>query len=214
MPVNYKRKKTLLEKLELMYPDAGSELIFKNEYQLAVAVILSAQCTDKKVNETTPALFRRYPSFKKLADGSVEDIEPIIRPVNYYKTKAKNLLAMALMVLKDFGGKLPRSRSELLKLPGVGPKTANVLLSERDIEPALAVDTHVFRVAKRLGLADGTTPAKVEEQLKNEFPPEDWRKIHHSFILHGRRVCIARKPRCPECELRDLCDYYKGFRVN
>jgi len=200
-----KNRARLLEKLALLYPDPHSELNFSGEYQLVVAVILSAQCTDKKVNEVIPPLFERYPDFSTLARARIDTVERMIRPVNYYVTKSKNLIAMARMVEKDFGGILPRRHEELVSLPGVGNKTANVVLSELRVVPAFPVDTHIKRLANRLGLSTETDPDKVEVDLKRQFNPETWRNLHHQLIFHGRRVCGAQRPKCSECALADLC---------
>jgi endonuclease-3 len=195
----------LLQRLAELYPDPRSELNFDGEFQLVVAVILSAQCTDKKVNEVTPILFERYPDFSSLGKARLSSIEKIIRPVNYYVTKSKNLIAMARIVEQEFGGKLPRTHGELVTLAGVGNKTANVVLSELRVVPAFPVDTHIKRLANRLGLSAESIPDKVERDLKNQFPPETWRNLHHQLIFHGRRVCGAQRPRCGECSLNAIC---------
>ncbi|MCB0322420.1 MAG: endonuclease III [Bdellovibrionales bacterium] len=199
------QKKKLLSLFAELYENPATELVFHNEYQLLLCVMLSAQSTDKKVNEITPELFRHYPSFKQLAKARLEDVEALIRQVNYYKTKAKHLIECAKLVESQFGGEIPRSHAELVSLPGVGNKTANVILSELGIAHALAVDTHVFRVSRRLGLASGSTPIQVENELKDQFPPELWRNVHHYLILHGRRVCKAQRPDCSNCSLQRLC---------
>jgi endonuclease III len=191
--------------LSTLYPDAASELNFVDEYQLTVAVMLSAQCTDKKVNEVTPALFGRFPCFKELARARISQIERIIRPVNYYKTKARHLIKMAKMLSSSSDGKLPRTHDELVELPGIGRKTANVILTELKAAHTMPVDTHVFRVSKRLGLTQGSTPRRVEEDLMSLFDPILWQSLHHWLILHGRRVCKAQRPLCGECPLRSLC---------
>lgn len=203
--MNTSDKKKLLSLFAKLYPGARSELNFSNDYQLIVAVILSAQCTDKKVNEVTPKLFERCGSFEALCRVKLETLEAIIRPVNYYKTKAKNLKAMACMVVSDFSGQLPATHEELRLLPGVGQKTANVIQCEQGEIPALPVDTHVFRVAQRLGLAHGKTPEAIEEGLKGEFASKHWRNLHHYLIWHGRRVCKAQRPLCAECGVATLC---------
>lgn len=199
------RKKKLLTELERLYPDPQSELQFQNDYQLLIAVILSAQCTDKKVNEVTPALFRKYKDFKQLAKAPVSDVETLIRQVNYFKTKSKNIVATAKIVATDYDGKLPLERSALEALPGVGRKTTNVVLSEKGVEPAFPVDTHVYRVSRRLRLATRTDRDKVEEQIRMKFDPSLWRNLHHWLIFHGRRVCKAQNPLCDECTLSNLC---------
>ena len=200
-----KQKKLLLEGLAELYPDPRSELDFVNEYQLLVAVLLSAQCTDKKVNEVTPTLFKRYPSFKALSKAALADVEEIIRPINYFKTKSKNLLSTAKTITEELHGKLPTTHDALTALPGVGNKTANVVLGELGLEFSLPVDTHVFRLAHRLGLSTGKTPKAVEEDLKKQFPPEEWRGLHHRLIFHGRRVCKAINPQCDSCSLLKIC---------
>jgi endonuclease-3 len=195
----------LLQLLSFEYPNPASELNFSNDYELVVSVVLSAQCTDKKVNEVTERLFKRFKNFQELAQADINDIEEIIRQVNYYKTKAKNIRELAEIVTTTHGGRLPDLINELMTLPGVGRKTANVVASERGSEPGLAVDTHVFRVSKRLGLTSGETPTQVEEELRASFKSDDWRTLHHCLILHGRRICKARSPLCKECSLTEIC---------
>lgn len=199
------KKQRLVSLFQSLYPTTGSELNFQNPYQLVVAVSLSAQCTDKKVNEITPILFSAYPDFKSLAAADVLDVEKIIRPINYYRTKSKNITNMAQKVITEFNGVLPKTHEELVTLPGVGRKTANVVLGELKITPAIPVDTHVFRVSKRLGIASGNTPDAVEAELQKAFPPELWYNLHHWLIYHGRRVCKAQRPLCSECALREIC---------
>ena len=199
------RTRAILTGLRKTYPDARSELNFSNPYQMVVSVILSAQCTDKKVNQTTPALFEQYPSFEALSQAALSRIETIIRPVNYYKTKSKNIISMARAVVSDHGGNLPLTMEQLISLPGVGRKTANVVLCESGAVPALPVDTHVFRVSRRLALATGETPERVEQELCALFDSKEWRFLHHALILHGRRICKAQRPLCPECILSQLC---------
>jgi len=203
--VQEKTKKELLQKLAVLYPEPRSELNFSSDFELIISVVLSAQCTDKKVNQTTPALFKRFGSFRKLAKAHVEDVEQIIREVNYYRTKSKNIIELSRMVVEQFGDELPSTMEELIQLPGVGRKTANVVLGERGITPSIAVDTHVFRVSRRLGIAKGENVRDVEESLMKNFAPEVWRDLHHQLIFHGRRVCKARNPLCGSCELSDLC---------
>jgi endonuclease III len=195
----------LLKEFAALYPDAKSELNFRGAYQLVISVLLSAQCTDKKVNEVTPILFKEYPNAKALASAELSTIEKIIRPINYHKTKAKHLIAAGNLMVSEYGGKVPRTRAALTSLPGVGQKTANVVLGELGIEPAFPVDTHVFRVSKRLGLAHSEKREVVEEELKKLFPPDSWRLLHHWLIFHGRRVCKAPTPQCSECSLATHC---------
>lgn len=198
-------KSFLLKEFPKLYPNASSELHFKDPFQLTVSVMLSAQCTDKKVNEITPVLFAKYPSFQALSKARISALERIIKPINYYKSKAKNLLGMANRVMHAFNGQLPTDFDELVSLAGVGQKTANVILTELGVEETFPVDTHVFRVSKRLGLAGGKNREIVEEELKELFPSQYWRNLHHWLILHGRRVCKAPRPKCHECSLASRC---------
>ena len=186
-------------------PVAESELHFDSPYQLLVAVMLSAQCTDKRVNQTTPALFAAYPDPQALAAASFEDVLALIRSVSYPNSKARHLIAMAQKLLADFGGQVPSGIDELMSLPGVGRKTANVVASITWGEPVIAVDTHVFRVSRRLGLSRGTTPRAVELDLEKHIPAELRPIAHHWLILHGRYVCTALKPRCNDCPLTPWC---------
>lgn len=187
-------------------PVAETELHYHDPYQLLVAVILSAQCTDKRVNLITPALFKRFPTAEKMAEVEPEEVFEEIKSCSYPNNKAKNLVGMARMLVSDFHGRVPEEMEELLKLPGVGRKTANVILSVVFNKPAMAVDTHVFRVSARLGLTVGSkTPEETERQLVKLFPPELLPVAHHWLILHGRYVCQARKPLCGECGLREFC---------
>lgn len=203
LPVS--RSEQIAAKLIAEYPDAQTELNFSGEYQLIVAVALSAQCTDKKVNSVTPTLFKKFPNFKALAKADLKSVEEIIRPINYYRTKSRNLIAMAELVQRNFGGQLPQNHHELISLPGVGNKTANVVRSELGFGATFPVDTHVFRLAHRLEIADAKTADKVEAQLCKLFPAESWRKLHHCLILHGRRICKAQRPMCRECVLDRIC---------
>ncbi len=195
----------LLEKLDESYPDAQCELHHHNPFQLIVATILSAQCTDARVNLVTPALFERYPDAASLAAADLLELESLIRSTGFFRNKAKNLLGMAQVLVEKHGSQVPDDPIALSALPGVGQKTANVVLSNAFGIPALAVDTHIFRVARRLGLSKGTTPEKVEADLCKTFPREIWIKLHHQLIWHGRRVCAARKPMCLVCSLRLCC---------
>ncbi len=192
-------------------PEAETELIYDGPYQLLVAVILSAQCTDKRVNLTTPAIFERYPDIESLSKATFDELFPLIRSISYPNNKTKHLIGMANMVMTDFGGKIPMTVDDLVKLPGVGRKTANVITSVIDHQPNLAVDTHVFRVSHRIGLvpATATTPLAVEKTLVRNIPSELVHISHHWLILHGRYVCLARSPRCAVCGLRPVCKYYQ-----
>jgi len=186
-------------------PEAASELHYEDPFQLLVAVILSAQCTDKRVNQVTPALFARFPNPEALAAASFDELYPYVRSVSYPNAKTRHLIGMAQRLLADFDGKVPDTLDALMSLPGVGRKTANVIASIVYDKPVIAVDTHVFRVAHRLGLSKGTTPLAVEQDLE-ALIPESLRAIaHHWLILHGRYTCTARNPRCGDCPLQAWC---------
>ena len=190
-------------------PSAETELHYKDSFQLLVAVILSAQCTDKRVNMITPALFKDYPNAEAMAASTPEVIFPYIRSISYPNNKARHLVGMAQMLLKDFDGKIPNEVDQLVKLPGVGRKTANVIASVVYDKPAMAVDTHVFRVSARLGLTvNAKTPLQTEQQLVKYIPTELIARAHHWLILHGRYVCLARKPLCEKCPLTQWCKYF------
>jgi endonuclease-3 len=199
------RAREVARRLALSYPGAECELVHANPYELLAATILSAQCTDARVNMVTPALFARYPTPQDLAVADPGDVEEIVRSTGFYQTKAKNLIGMARGVVDRFGGEVPREMEELVTLPGVGRKTANVLRSVVFDLPGLAVDTHVGRLSRRLGLTVEEDPVKVERVLNSQLPPEEWGRFSLRLILHGRRVCDARKPRCEDCELADIC---------
>jgi endonuclease-3 len=199
---------TILQILEEMYPNPQTALHHSTPFQLLVATILSAQCTDERVNLITPALFAKYPDAHALAKAHVSDVAELIKTAGLWQTKAKNLVAAAKMLIEEYAGELPRTREELEKLPGVGRKTANVVLANAFGVPAIAVDTHVFRVANRLGLAQGKTPLEVEQRLMEVIPKEKWADAHHWLIYHGRQVCHARKPKCAICPLKCCCAYY------
>ena len=190
-------------------PVAESELNFENPYQLIVAVILSAQCTDKRVNMTTPALFERYPDAEALSKAAVEDIYELIKSISYPNNKSKNLLGMAKVLMSDFNGVVPDDVDKLQTLPGVGRKTANVVASVAFNKPAMAVDTHVFRVSARIGLTkNAKNPLETEKQLVKHIPEPVIPKAHHWLILHGRYVCKARKPECEKCGINTICEYF------
>lgn len=195
-------------------PNAETELIYDNPYQLLVAVILSAQCTDKRVNMTTPAIFEEYPDVQSLSKADYDTLFSYIKSISYPGNKTRHLMGMAKMVVEDFNGEIPMTVEELIKLPGVGRKTANVITSVVDQQPNLAVDTHVFRVSRRIGLVPqtATTPLAVEKELTKNFPTELIYKAHHWLILHGRYVCIARNPRCEICGLRPVCQYFHKLK--
>jgi len=199
----------LIDYFQKTNPDTETELRYKNPYELIVAVILSAQCTDVRVNKITPYFLKKIPSIEKLAKVTPETVFELIKSCSYPNNKASHLVKMAEMVVSDFSGKIPDTRENLEKLPGVGRKTANVMLSVAFGKPAMAVDTHVFRVAARLGLTHrAKTPLETETELVKLFPRELLPKAHHWLILHGRYVCTAKKPKCNSCGIKDVCRYY------
>jgi endonuclease-3 len=191
--------------LEKSYPNAVTALEYRNEFELLVAVILSAQCTDVRVNMTTPALFAKYPTPQKLARARPEAVEKIIKSCGFFRMKAKNIIACARNLVERFGGRVPREREDLESLAGVGRKTASVVMAAAFEEPALAVDTHVFRVAHRLGITLGKTPRQVEEDLTAIVPANKWGDAAHWLILHGRAICKAPTPQCSRCPVNELC---------
>ena len=192
-------------------PEAETELIYDSPYELLVAVILSAQCTDKRVNLTTPAIFKKFPDVFALSKTNFDELFPYIKSISYPNNKTKHLIGMAQKVVNEFDGKIPMTVDELIQLPGVGRKTANVITSVIDKQPNMAVDTHVFRVSKRLGLVSqsANTPLAVEKELIKHIPEDLIHKAHHWLILHGRYTCLARNPKCDQCGLRAICNYYK-----
>ena len=199
-----------IEYFEKAMPMAESELKFMNPYQLLVAVILSAQCTDKRVNMTTPAFFERFPDAKALSEASQDDVYQLIKSISYPNNKAKNLIGMAKGLMAEFDGVVPDNIDDLQKLPGVGRKTANVVVAVAFDKPAMPVDTHVFRVSARIGLSkNAKTPFDTEKQLVAHIPQRLLSKAHHWLILHGRYVCLARKPKCAECGIKEICDFYQ-----
>jgi endonuclease-3 len=195
-------------------PEAETELLYDSPFQLLVAVILSAQCTDKRVNLTTPAIFERYPDAKSMSKAGFDELFPLIKSISYPNNKTKHLMGMARMLEEKFDGKVPMTVNELVQLPGVGRKTANVITSVIDEQPNMAVDTHVFRVSARIGLTTGAkTPIAAETQLIKHFPKEYIHKAHHWLILHGRYVCVARSPKCSICGIRIACKYYNNKKT-
>lgn len=199
---------TIIDKLEEMHPEAKCALDYDSLFHLVIAVSLSAQTTDVSVNKITPELFKKYPNPYDLAEADVQDVENIIKSIGLYKNKAKNIVAMAKMLIAEFNGEVPRTREELVKLPGVGRKTANVVLAEGYNEPAIAVDTHVFRVANRIGITDAKDVSETEKQLMDNIDKEKWIRVHHLLIFHGRKICLARNPKCECCLFRDNCLTY------
>ena len=189
-------------------PDAETELLYDNPYELLVSVILSAQCTDKRVNLTTPAIFKKYPDPAALSKAKFDDLFALIKSISYPNNKTRHLIAMAAILEERFNGKVPMTVDELVQLPGVGRKTANVITSVVDKQPNMAVDTHVFRVSARLGLTtNAKTPLATEKQLVKYIPEQYIHSAHHWLILHGRYICTARKPRCSECGLKTICTF-------
>ena len=199
------RAPQVLAALETLYPDARTELDYRSPFELLVATVLSAQATDVSVNAATPALFARYPDAHALSTASPEDIEPYIRRIGLYRGKARNLAALARLLVERHGGEVPNDFAAVVALPGAGRKTANVVLSNAYGYPAIAVDTHVGRLARRLGLSTQTNPDKVEADLERLFPRGRWVFLHHALILHGRRVCAARRPDCAACVMLPFC---------
>ena len=203
------RYQQVMEYFQQHIPDAETELLYDTPYQLLVAVILSAQCTDKRVNLTTPAIFERYPNPESLSLASFDELFPLIKSISYPNNKTKHLIGMANKLLSEFKGQVPMTVDELVKLPGVGRKTANVITSVIDQQPNMAVDTHVFRVSARLGLTrNAKNPLQAEKQLIKHIPKELVHRAHHWLILHGRYTCTARKPNCTSCGLKVICKYY------
>lgn len=192
-------------------PEAETELVYDNPFQLLVAVILSAQCTDKRVNITTPAIFARYPDAESMSKTDFDSLFPLVKSISYPNNKTKHLIAMAKMLVEEFDNKVPMTVDELIKLPGVGRKTANVITSVIDEQPNMAVDTHVFRVSARIGLTrNAKTPLATEKQLIKHIPEKYVYRAHHWLILHGRYICTARNPKCSNCGIRSVCKFYNN----
>ena len=205
------RFKAFVDHFSSHFPEAETELLYTSPFELLVSVVLSAQCTDKRINQVTPALFKRFPDAKSLAESSVEEIFSYIRSVSYPNNKAKHLLGLGQKITDQFDGEVPETMEDLQSLPGVGRKTANVIASVIYNQPAMAVDTHVFRVSQRLGLVPKTanTPLKVEMALIKHLPDEVIATAHHWLILHGRYVCLARTPQCAKCTITHFCAFYQ-----
>ena len=202
------RAKKLLAILESAYPDARVTLDFKNPFQLLIATILAAQCTDERVNQVTKGLFRRYPTPKAFAEADPTEMEEAIRPTGFYRNKARNIIGCCKMLVGEYGGQVPRTMEQLIRLPGVWRKTANVVLGNAlGITEGIAVDTHVTRVANRLGLAQSDKQDEIEQQLCRVVPREKWTLITHLLIFHGRTICKAQRPDCPRCPVRHLCPW-------
>ena len=206
--MNKADKLKILDILERTYPEAKAALVFSNPYEMLVATILSAQCTDKQVNKVTPAVFSRWPDAAAMADAQVEELYPLVKSCGF-KTKANNIIAACRIIREKHGGAVPQTLEELTALPGVGRKTANVVLSNAFGIPAFAVDTHVFRVSNRMGLCKADTVEETERQMTKLIPREKWGQAHHWLIYHGRQLCKAQRPLCSECPVRELCPYAK-----
>ena len=200
----------IVNELKALYPDSICSLDYPKPYELLFAVRLAAQCTDERVNKVTPALFARFPSLEALAEADVAEVETYIHSTGFFRAKARDIVAASQMMLREFGGKVPDNMDDLLRLPGVGRKTANLILGDVYNTPGVVVaDTHCIRISGKLGLTDGTKdPAKVEQQLRAILPPEESNNFCHRLVLHGRAVCMARKPDCPNCTLRPWCDFF------
>ena len=205
--MNPAKRFEIYSRLRAANPEPRGELVFGSAYQLLVAVVLSAQATDKSVNQATAGLFKAAPGPREMVRLGVPGVEAYVRTIGLYRTKAKNVVELSKLLIENHGGEVPRDREALEALPGVGRKTANVVLNIAFGEPTIAVDTHIFRVANRTGLAPGKDPLEVEQRLLKFTPPEFRLHAHHWLILHGRYVCVARKPGCPECIIRDLCEF-------
>lgn len=205
--ISDKQISEIMDRLEIMHPEAACALDFGTHFQLLSAVMLSAQTTDVSVNKVTPALFSRYPTAEAMAEADPLEVQEIIKTIGLYKNKSKNLVALSKMLVSDYGGEVPGCYEELIRLPGVGRKTANVVLAEGFGEARIAVDTHVFRVSNRIGLTCAKDPEGVEDMLMDRLPEDQWIRAHHLLIFHGRKVCHARKPDCGNCLLADICLY-------
>ncbi len=210
MNFNKEQINEIINKLKETYPDAKCSLDFSTPFELVVAVMLSAQCTDERVNKTTPALFQKYKTPQDFANCNITELEELIHPCGFYKNKAKNIKACAQKVVNNFSGIVPQTMEELLTLPGVGRKSANVVLLEVfNIAEGIAVDTHVKRLSGRIGLSKENTPEKIEKDLVKIFPKENLKDINHVFIWHGRNICSARNPKCEQCPINNLCKMNK-----
>ena len=202
--------RAIVEELKILYPEGICSLEYQKDYELLFSVRLAAQCTDERVNKVTPALYARFPTLEALAKAEISEVEEYIHSTGFFRAKAKDIVLASQMLLRDYGGKVPDTMEALLKLPGVGRKTANLILGDVYHTPGVVVaDTHCIRITGLLGLTDGTKdPAKVETQLRAVLPPEESNDFCHRMVLHGRAVCIARRPQCPSCPLRPWCNYF------
>jgi endonuclease-3 len=211
--MNPQKRRQIFERFRAANPNPTTELKYRTPYELLVAVVLSAQATDRSVNKATEVLFRKYDTPQKMAALDVQGLQEYIKTIGLYRNKAKNVIALSRMLVEKHGGEVPATREALEELPGVGRKTANVVLNTAFGQPTVAVDTHIFRVANRTGIAPGEDPREVEDRLLKFTPPEFLKDAHHWLILHGRYICTARKPGCPACLIRDLCEYRKKTKA-
>jgi endonuclease-3 len=211
--MNPQKRAEIFRRFRAANPNPTTELKYRTPYELLVAVVLSAQATDKSVNKATEVLFRKYDTPQKMAALGVQGLQEYIKTIGLYRNKAKNVIALSRMLVEKHGSEVPATREALEELPGVGRKTANVVLNTAFGQPTVAVDTHIFRVANRTGIAPGKDPREVEDRLLKFTPPEFLKDVHHWLILHGRYICTARKPGCPECLIRDLCEYRKKTKA-
>lgn len=209
--MNKKDAVKIVETLKEMYPDAKCSLDFSTPFQMLVSVVLSAQCTDERVNKTTPSIFSKYSTPQDFADMDIELLEELIHPCGFYKTKAKNLKRTAQILVEKYNGIVPNNMEDLMSLPGVGRKSANVIMLEAfDLPQGIAVDTHCKRIANRLGFSSESDPAKIEQDLLKVIPKEYYKDVNHIFIWHGRNVCTSQKPKCDSCKLQQYCKFYKS----
>ena len=209
--MNKKDAVKIVETLKEMYPDAKCSLDFSTPFQMLVSVVLSAQCTDERVNKTTPSIFSKYSTPQDFADMDIELLEELIHPCGFYKTKAKNLKRTAQILVEKYDGIVPNNMEDLMSLPGVGRKSANVIMLEAfDLSQGIAVDTHCKRIANRLGFSSESDPAKIEQDLLKVIPKEYYKDVNHIFIWHGRNVCTSQKPKCDSCKLQQYCKFYKS----
>jgi len=200
----------IIEILKTTYPEATCSLDFKNPFELGISVMLSAQCTDERVNKITPTLFEKYKKPEDYINSTLEEIEEVIKPCGFYKNKAKNVYGYAQIILEQYNGKMPETMEELVKLPGIGRKSANVIMLEAFNNPqGIAVDTHAKRIANRIGLSNEKEPLRIEQDLMKIIPKEYFKDVNHLLVWHGRNICNARKPQCEKCPIKEYCNFYK-----
>ena len=212
--MNQKQAIEIVKMLKEAYPDAKCSLDFKTPFEMLVAVCLSAQCTDERVNKTTPSIFAKYDTPEDFANADIKELEELVHPCGFYKNKAKNLKAAGQKIIFDFGGEVPHTMEELVQIPGVGRKSANVIMLEAFNDPqGIAVDTHCKRIANRLGLSAESEPSKIEKDLCKLIPKEYWKDVNHILIWHGRKICSSQKPKCNECALNKQCKNVKSFKI-